>query len=371
MSQAVRFLLALGRTLEARLEQAPGASAEREAWERLEALVRDDPAPRFRFSARGVEYGDLPLHDLAGWEWGRHLAAVGIERLMATAPLPPASLTRFLDSVAEGLRSGQRVPDMVTDGLAWGRGDHGAVFDAEAPPAGAVASDPLEEERSVVASLFARAARGEPFSPADPSAVIAALQVAMRAEGELTLPLVRPAGRETYQPAHALNSAILALALADTLQLGKEETRQAGLAALLHDLGMARVPAETLASETLSAAARAGVRGHPIEGARLLLRLGEGWELAAVAAYEHHLRPDGSGGYPSMSYPREAHFVSRMVAVCDAFDALRTARPDRPAFEPEPALALLEQGSGTQFDPRIVPAFGQMIRTALDQGSLS
>jgi HD-GYP domain-containing protein (c-di-GMP phosphodiesterase class II) len=373
MPPAARFLLALGRALEARLD-GPGAdlargATERQAWERLDALVREDPAPRFRFSPRGVEYGDLPLHELAEWEWAPRLAALGVGCLMATAPVPQASLTRFLDTAAEGVRSGQHVPDMVTDGLAWGRGDHGVVFDAELPPIGALAPDLFEEELAVVASLFARAARGEPFGPTDPSAVVAALQVAMRAEGALALPLIRPTGRDDYQPAHALNTAILALALAEALQLGREEARQAGLAALVHDLGMARVPPEALASETLTTADRARVRNHPVEGARLLLRLGEGWELAAVAAYEHHLRPDGTG-YPRMSYPREAHFLSRMIAVCDTFDALRAPRPDRPAFEAEPALLEIERVSGTQFDPRVVPAFGRMIREALEQGAL-
>jgi HD-GYP domain-containing protein (c-di-GMP phosphodiesterase class II) len=150
----------------------------------------------------------------------------------------------------------------------------------------------------------------------------------------------------------------------DALGLGPEERRECGLAALLHDIGMACLPAESLAVDRFTGTERARVRGHPLEGARLLLRHGEVLETAAVVAYEHHLRQDGAG-YPRLNYPREAHLLSRVVAVCDAFDALMASRPDRAGRDRATALLELERSAVTQFDPRVVAAFSEvMMRSA-------
>jgi HD-GYP domain-containing protein (c-di-GMP phosphodiesterase class II) len=158
------------------------------------------------------------------------------------------------------------------------------------------------------------------------------------------------------------------MAVAEALRMGAEERRECGIAALLHDIGMARLPAEG-AADHFSSQDRARVRGHPLEGARLLLRQGELVEGAAVVSYEHHLRQDGSG-YPRLSYPREPHRLSRVVAVCDAFDALLAPRPDRPGFEPIGALREIERSAVTQFDPRVVGAFSEVVVRAASRKGL-
>ena len=71
-----------------------------------------------------------------------------------------------------------------------------------------------------------------------------------------------------------------------------------GVTALLHNIGMARIPAELGNLGSLTELERATVESHTVKGAELLLDSGNrGLELAATVAYEHHLRPDGSG-YP-------------------------------------------------------------------------
>jgi HD-GYP domain-containing protein (c-di-GMP phosphodiesterase class II) len=131
---------------------------------------------------------------------------------------------------------------------------------------------------------------------------------------------------------------------------------------------MTRLPADMMSVDHFTGTDRARVRGHPLEGARLLLRHGEVLETAAVVAYEHHLRQDGAG-YPRLNYPREAHLLSRVVAVCDAFDALLAPRPDRAPRNPATALLELERSAVTQFDPRVVSAFSEvMMRSAAARG---
>lgn len=102
------------------------------------------------------------------------------------------------------------------------------------------------------------------------------------------------------------------------------------------------------------------MNSHPAEGARLILDREEQLDLAAVVAYEHHVKING-GGYPSFEFPRKCHSASNLVHVCDVFDALRTDRPYRDAWEKDRALGLIRENAGEEFDPDIVSAFFRMM----------
>ena len=138
--------------------------------------------------------------------------------------------------------------------------------------------------------------------------------------------------------------------------------RAFGLAGLLHDLGKVKIPREILAKPgKLTAEERVVVEAHPIDGARLILQGHEPLDLAAVVAYEHHRYHDG-GGYPHVHYDRAAHQASRLVHVCDVYDALRTRRPYREAWSSSEALAYIQGRAGAEFDPAMVAAFIEMMR---------
>ena len=83
-------------------------------------------------------------------------------------------------------------------------------------------------------------------------------------------------------------------------------------------------------------------------------------DLAAAVAYEHHIMIDG-GGYPSLRYPRDCHFASKLVHVCDVYDALRTRRPYRASWPAKKVLAYIEEKSGTEFDGAVAHAFTAMM----------
>jgi putative two-component system response regulator len=68
------------------------------------------------------------------------------------------------------------------------------------------------------------------------------------------------------------------------------------------------------------------------------------------------------GGYPALHYGRDCHRASRLVHVCDVYDALRTRRPYRDAWESERALSYIESRAGTEFDPDVAAAFCSMMR---------
>jgi hypothetical protein len=367
MSHAARLLRAMGHALEMRDRGFGNVAVRRTAdgacAAAIAAYLSAGGGPDFHFSTDGVEHGPLPLAEFEGWLWARRLAQRGIERLTITGDPDPAAVAAFLDFAAGLLPDGDIAAMLAPEGLRWGRHDSRREPDADS-------AYPLTDELNVMRHLFAVAARAEHLPMGDVHAVATSLGSLVYDEQISALPLLHEVAREDYQPAHALNCALLSLVLADSLGMAAEERRECGVAALLHDIGMARLPAGTVLGERFTAQDRARVRAHPLEGARLLLRHGEGLEAAAVVCYEHHLRVDG-GGYPRLSYPREPHVLSRVVAVCDAFDALLAPRPDRPSFDPANALLELERSAVTQFDPRIVSAFSDVMMRSARAGGLT
>jgi putative two-component system response regulator len=109
---------------------------------------------------------------------------------------------------------------------------------------------------------------------------------------------------------------------------------------------------------------RALIQRHPVEGARIVMERERGLGMAAVVAYEHHVCIDGSG-YPRFRYARDCHLSSRIVHVCDIYDALCTTRPYREAWDSERALTYLESRAGTEVDVEVTRAFCAMVRDSL------
>ena len=361
MDAAPRFLHALGHALDLRLR--PGDTIVRFTSEdtlasRAFDLIEENPRPSFSFTSSGVRYGSLPLAGFEAWPWTRPLAARGIARLeLDTAPTS-ASVAAFLDLASGLIPLDAPIP---SEGIRW------SSLDVELPSGND--DYPLDEALGVVRHLFRSARRGEALRRGDIAAVVAALNCVLAGEHGLPLPLLHLSARDGYQPAHALNTALLAMRVADAMHLGPDERRECGVAALLHDIGMARLPnGEDPARFTNQDKAR--VKGHPLEGARILLREGDAFEAAAVVSYEHHLRQDGTG-YPRLNYPREPHILSRIVAVVDAFDALLAPRQDRLGYEPTAALREIERSAVIQFDPRIVAAFSETVVQAAGRRHLS
>jgi putative two-component system response regulator len=133
------------------------------------------------------------------------------------------------------------------------------------------------------------------------------------------------------------------------------------MAGLLHDIGKTRIPKDILVKPgKLTDAEREVMNRHPVDGARLILKSEQSLDLAAVVAYEHHIMIDGTG-YPHFRYGRACHLASRLVHVCDVFDALRTDRPYRQAWPLQKTLAYIEERAGTEFDADIVRGFVAMM----------
>jgi HD-GYP domain-containing protein (c-di-GMP phosphodiesterase class II) len=102
------------------------------------------------------------------------------------------------------------------------------------------------------------------------------------------------------------------------------------------------------------------MRRHPLIGERIALAAPA---LATTAALirSSHERVDGHG-YPDGLAGADIPLGSRIIAVCDAFDAMTSDRPYRQAMSVDAALEELQRSAGTQFDPTIVEAFCRVAR---------
>jgi putative nucleotidyltransferase with HDIG domain len=198
---------------------------------------------------------------------------------------------------------------------------------------------------------------------AEAETVVRSLSVAMHGDRNVFIPLLQLRQFDEYTTTHALNVSVLSMALTEFLQLSPRDVRTFGIAGLLHDIGKVSIPREILIKPgKLTPAEREIINTHTVEGARIIIQTQDQLELAAVVAYEHHIMIDG-GGYPAMRYRRDCHYASRIVHVCDVYDALRTKRPYRDAWEAERVLAYMAEHAGGEFDVVIAESFVRMMRS--------
>jgi len=373
MNPLVQFLTSLGQALATQSLYGDGHPVRVAARDRvftiLQRLLADRGTVRLSFLDGSVVVGSRVLAELKGWEWGERLALVGVQRLeidsvpavqpddvgLLVAELHHRLTTPGAPAVAVAMRGFRFGPLAVAGGEDVPERAATELFEA-------MAQLPMTEESLAVRWIHDEIATGGRIPMAEVEAVVHSLAMAMHREQHLVMPLLDIKTYDQYTTVHSCNVAMLSIGLAEQLGLPARDARAIGTAALLHDIGKVRVPAEVLVKPgRLSASELALMRTHPIEGARILGQRGRGSGLAVAVAYEHHQWDNGRGGYPQMRWPRRSHFASRLVHVCDLYDALSTRRPYRDAWAPDRALGLLRDVAGTEVDAEMVEAFAQML----------
>jgi len=171
--------------------------------------------------------------------------------------------------------------------------------------------------------------------------------------------------KDFYTGGHTERVASIAVALARQLGLNSEEAEAIEIGALVHDIGKIGVPEAILNKRgPLDADEWETMRRHPIISDFIL----SGVDLhpfVRQAARSSHERIDGTG-YPDGLRGDNIPLPARIVLMADAWDALTSDRPYRPAREPRQALAEIRSHSGTQFCPHVFAAFEQLATTQPD-----
>jgi len=166
--------------------------------------------------------------------------------------------------------------------------------------------------------------------------------------------------KDPYTRGHSQRVSDFSVAIAQELGLSREQIYQLRIASKLHDVGKIRVPDHILKKPgRLDEEEFAAMRRHPLYGIEFLRDNGlleldllrESWTALA----QHHERLDGRG-YPYGLKGEDISLFGRIVAVADVFDAITSHRPYRPPMPIDEALALLQRGAGTEFDPACVEA---------------
>ncbi|HYJ91177.1 MAG TPA: diguanylate cyclase [Pyrinomonadaceae bacterium] len=155
---------------------------------------------------------------------------------------------------------------------------------------------------------------------------------------------------------HVRRTQIFAVGLGEFLGLGENEINALRTGALLHDIGKLAVPDHILNKPgTLTQAEIEKTKIHSSVGASILEKVGFDTPVVPTVKY-HHENWDGSG-YPEALKGENIPLTARILAVADAYDTLRGARPYRPPVSKNEACAILESDAGRKFDPRLVRVF--------------
>jgi putative nucleotidyltransferase with HDIG domain len=372
-----KFLTSLAQTLSTMALYKAGHPARERIIDRsfslLQELLRQDQLPEFSFLGDEVVYGTNSLRELRDWEWSRRFAAMGIQRLEIDQGATREDFVEFLDEVfgratnpgarVDSTESRQTRPMAIRYGALGIRADTEEgrkVLEKEITTA--TITYQLGEEVDAIKYMHEELMRNGDLPLLEAEAVVRSLSVAMHGESEMMLPLLMLKEFDQYTTTHCLNVSVLTMALAEHLGLNARDVRSFGVAGLLHDLGKVKIPMEILNKPgKLTDEERAVMQNHTTEGARLILTSDRELDMAAAVAYEHHIMING-GGYPKRHYTRDVHKASSLVHVCDVYDALRTNRPYRAAWEAERVLGYIAEKSGSEFEPDIANAFVTMMR---------
>lgn len=371
MTEPGRVLRQLAQSVSDQLLYGPDHPATRQRLEALGERIREACAEEgeldFSFLDHRVLHDERPLGTWEDWPVAGRLASAGLRRLSFADGIEDDEVRGFVAWVVEQLR---RQDDRGwTEPPGWPHIECGDItvesrdVRTEAAPVTHEGRPiELDVEVEVTRSLFEQAGEQGRVGDGEAQAVIRALSVVLETGGSPLVAVSEVSELDAYTTIHSLNVSLLSMSLAERIGYGSSAVYQIGVCGLLHDVGKQSVPMSILTKEGgLNDEEWAEIQKHPAEGARVLLRSGSSLEAPAVVAYEHHMYGD-EGGYPERSRPRPLHEASRLVQVCDIFDALRTHRAHRAALTTEEALTVLTDEAGPEGpDPDLVVTLRELL----------
>ena len=211
--------------------------------------------------------------------------------------------------------------------------------------------------RTAVISMFQEARMGRAVATDQLVSLVDDIASSVLRNPGALISLARLKTKDDYTYLHSVAVCGLMISLGRQLGLSESETREIGLAGLVHDLGKADIPDEILNKPgKLTEQEFERVRHHPEAGHRMLL---EGQGVGAIpleVCLHHHEKIDGSG-YPDRLAGDAISLYAKMGAVCDVYDAITSNRAYKAGWSPAEALRKMTEWSAGHFDPLVFQAF--------------
>lgn len=261
-------------------------------------------------------------------------------------PLPEASPPPAPDAVPAAVQAATASPEVLPlDRPA-------ASMDSEMGKAAAI----VQRGKQQIVLVFSSLKEGQSL-PEEVAQSLAGdvAESVLRQPGAL-VSLSRLKSQEDYLYLHSLAVSAMMVALARQLGMDEERCRLAGLAGLMHNVGMAMVPTEVIRKKgKLTDEETFVVRAHPVQGYEMLKSSGDYAKEILETCLNHHERWDGTG-YPFGLEGEATPLFARMCAICDAYDAITSNRSYRSGWDPAESIAQMASWTG-QFDPELFNAF--------------
>jgi len=312
-----------------------------------EVVVGDQPIPR----------GAAALGELFG-----RLKARGIERITFEQGATAAELLAAIESLCRSLGAGTAEEVTALDLPHVHIGVLRLDKRAATRPVDMAMVRKLHEQATRTMKSVWNSAWQEGTADAEVvSGVVDELAQVMGQNREALIALTALRSTDDYTFTHMVNVSILTMVQAQGLGIDGPLLREFGVAGLMHDIGKVYTPPEILSKPSrLEHAEMAVMRQHPVDGAQILRRTMDLTPLAAVVAFEHHLRLDGTG-YPNSVRRESLNLATMLCTIADVYDAMRSKRHYQDAFPADRILEVLKRGEGRAFEVNLVRRFVQLM----------
>ena len=331
--------------------------------ESINSVLADAPSVTIGIVDADLVIGDWPIPRAAETmgELMRRLQQAGIERIVIESGVEAGEITELIQAVAKADRSQTappntpRLPHIRVGKLQVDQKAGSSIGDMSA-------FRRLYDDSVGVAERLWESATVEGTPDADAAnGMVDSLAQAVAQNRTALLALTALKNYDNYTFTHMVNVSILTMGQARGLGIDGTALRQLGLAALMHDIGKVKTPAEILNKPgQLTDAEFEILKRHTVDGAEILKKTPEVPPLAPIVAFEHHLRADGTGYPRGVSRP-QLNVATMLVGISDVYDAMRSQRVYQQAFPTDRILMVLQRNDGKQFDQNLVRRFVQLV----------
>lgn len=214
----------------------------------------------------------------------------------------------------------------------------------------------IGKARQAVAAIFSEVRLGRAIDAEECLPLVDEIASSVWRNPGAMISLARLKTHDDYTYMHSVAVCALMVSLARQLGADEQETRVAGIAGLLHDMGKALMPLDVLNKPgKLTDEEFRVIKSHPERGFELL-QGGAAPAAALDVCLHHHEKMDGSG-YPKGLRGDQISKMARMGAVCDVYDAVTSDRPYKAGWDPAEAIRNMAEWRGGHFDDAVFQAF--------------